>query len=349
MKQRNRIRVQRGLCVILAQAALLTSTMAAPSAGGLRLGPGVVIDPAKSCAYVMNQDGVSAIDLKDGRDLWQSARAGKPLGVTGSLLVTQLEPKPGNKALELAGLDTEAEGKAVWTRDAELPDGVQANIAPTWRSTFTAECSQPTDCTEVAWQYAPRRIGGRVPPRHEVDLGSGDLPDSVSHPPESALHAARFPVTQVLRGVVRLGTDPAHPQLESAVGAPSARTFVPYVQPLPAVPLSNVPAPQYLSVDRAYVMHSERVADDRTWDRYQWTLYRQSDGAKINTLRAHTSTSPFYVDGSHLILEEGPFSQYENGHQEETPRQLTAIDLESGKVIWKHPLRELSLQGPAPP
>src|SRR3954451_11434324 len=75
-----------------------------PAMDGIELRPGIVIDPDRRVAYIMNPEGgIDAVELTGGRRLWTSRAAAKPLALAegGDLLVSQAEPSGAENELTL--------------------------------------------------------------------------------------------------------------------------------------------------------------------------------------------------------------------------------------------------------
>ena len=64
-----------------------------PAGGTVELRPGVVIDPERRVAYVMNpKGGIDAVGLGRGELVWHSDDAARPLASSGDSVVAQAEP-----------------------------------------------------------------------------------------------------------------------------------------------------------------------------------------------------------------------------------------------------------------
>ena len=114
------------LALVFALTLLLPLSAARSQApvNSFELRPGVVISSDKNEAYVMKPEGgVAAVGLAQGKELWRSTEAAKPLTVSGDLLVSQAEPKAGESALRIVTLDTSAGGRPEVQQDVELPKG----------------------------------------------------------------------------------------------------------------------------------------------------------------------------------------------------------------------------------
>ena len=81
-------------------------------------------------------------------------------------------------------------------------------------------------------------------------------------------------------------------------------------------------------MDGRHVLASQRVADDRVWEKYLWTVYERSNGRRLGEFRAHNAFNLFVVRNSLVIFETTPFARL--GSPEE-PAKLRAISLGNGR------------------
>jgi len=139
------------------------------------------------------------------------------------------------------------------------------------------------------------------------------------------------------------------PHMAPASTAGSARFSAPSPAPTPTAALPGVPEPQFVSADGRHILSSQRVADDPEWDKYLWTIYDHQTGQRVGELRTHVRYAPFFVTGSHVVYQAGPYARRVNGRIIEEPLQIRAIDLSTGQRLWSHPVRDITDQGPLPP
>jgi hypothetical protein len=102
---------------------------------------------------------------------------------------------------------------------------------------------------------------------------------------------------------------------------------------------------QFASPDGAYVLASQRVADDRVWDKYLWTIY-QRNGTRVGEHHTHAAFAPFAVQGSVLLYVTEPFQLR---GEEAQPMKLRAVDLKTGREIWARQVGDPKFRGPFPP
>jgi hypothetical protein len=89
--------------------------------------PGVVVDRASSSVFIMRPEpGIDSVDLETGDTRWTTNAAGKPLLVSGNILLAQIETETAR--LDLATLDIAGKGAVIDRISVELPPGVVASI-----------------------------------------------------------------------------------------------------------------------------------------------------------------------------------------------------------------------------
>jgi hypothetical protein len=149
-----------------------------------QLSPGVVVDPDRHQAYVMNPSGgIVAVDLAEGVPVWRTRKAAKPLTLAGDLLVGQAEaPGPANE-LRIVTLDTSRRGRQVTEALVELPPGVQPAIASSLNRSFTAEVRPEPGEAAVAWEFVEEPLRGIAPGPIEVLPGEAPPALSAATPP----------------------------------------------------------------------------------------------------------------------------------------------------------------------
>lgn len=285
------------------------------------LRPGVIVHPQLGLVYAMSGErGINAVDLANGSQRWSTNLAAKPLALVGDLLIGQVEPSGAGTTLQIVTLNTRQQGQRVVTGSIELPAGVRASIGETVSSSFVATARGYADDVLVSWEYSERYVKG-------ID-------------PEDSVVAVRDTL-----GVLRMNPSsgtmaPVRPQDVPPARAPRSPDLS------VAERLPGVPSRQYLSADGRHVLVSERIADDRTWDKYRWTIYERSTARRVGEVRSHLSLAPFFVHDSLLIYETGPYLRH--GEAPEPPK-LRAVSLDSGQEAWSTEIRDTVYRGPFRP
>jgi hypothetical protein len=331
-----------------------------------QLSPGVVVDPDRHQAYVMNPSGgIVAVDLAEGVPVWRTRKAAKPLTLAGDLLVGQAEaPGPANE-LRIVTLDTSRRGRQVTEALVELPPGVQPAIASSLNRSFTAEVRPEPGEAAVAWEFVEEPLRGIAPGPIEVLPGEAPPALSAATPPAlpgavtAVPAAAPEPVgaaTVVVRGAARVdlssGTVTATEVRRMPTPSPaavSAGETPPAADLGPDELLQGVPEPQFLSADGRHVLSSQRVADDPEWDKYRWTIFERDSGRRLGELRMHLRYAPFFVDGTRVIYQTPPYARRRGRRMVEEPLQLRAADLDTGAPVWSQPVRDTVDRQPPPP
>ena len=156
------------------------------------LRPGVVVSLDKNEAYVMKPEGgVAAVGLSQGNELWRSSEAAKPLTLSGDLLISQAEPKAGERALRIVTLDTSEDGRPEVQQSVDLPNGVNAMIGETPNRSFRAVARVVTGEAAVAWEYAERPLRGMRMGQEVLPEESAPLPGRAAGRPGGAARSKK--------------------------------------------------------------------------------------------------------------------------------------------------------------
>ncbi len=293
--------------------------------GALR--PGIVVDAASGVAYVMNRaGGISAVDLASGTTRWTTNAGDKPLVLVGNLLVAQVDSRTTPNRLEIATLRTDARGRQATRARSTLPAGVRVSLGETIDGMFHLTAQPGGADVILSWSFVavPRR-------------GMEDELDSLTR---RELVAAR-PV--VRRGALRLRPSTGALATLDTTRVPMQREPQ-WILPAESK-LAGAAPQQYESADGRHVVASERVADDRVWDTYRWTVYERG-GRRLGELPTHLSFAPFVVRDSLVVFETTPYAR---GDQPPEPAKLRAYSLATGREVWSVEVRELVYRGPYPP
>ncbi len=327
---------------------------------GVELSPGVVIDPNRREAYVMSPDGgIVALDLVQGMEIWRSQEAAKPLAISGDLLIGQAEAEAPGEELGIVALDTAQRGAPVSRNRVSLPSGVQPMIAQSMNRAFTARAEPGPGEANVSWEFIERPLRGVSP--DPLEVLPGETPPAVFAESRGIAPTAAAPVVEPGAEVVTRGTF----RLDLASGSATsitaesgdAATMVPMAAPAsatareaePRAPLADVPEPQFLSADRRHVMHSKRVGDDTVWDKYLWSIYDHATSARLGEVRAPIAYAPFVVAESRIIYQTNPHAFRAGSDLVEEPLQIRAVDLQTGEILWRQPVRDTADREPPPP
>jgi hypothetical protein len=268
------------------------------------------------------EGSVSAVDLATGTTRWTSTEKGKPLALAGDLLIVQLEPKRAGSRLEVAALRTGDRGSVAVRGATELPSGVRVSTGETLEGDFKASARTSGNSAVVTWSFerAPRQ-------------GMPDAEETASRGPERS------------RGAVRLSLSTGAVTRLDAAAVPAAAREPAWILP-PGKKIAAATPAQYESADGRHVLASEKVGDDRVWEKYRWTVYEHGTGRKVGEMRTHTSFAPFVVRDRTLVYETTP---YVRRGGEEQPAKLRGVSLETGQELWSVPVREIVYRGPFPP
>jgi photosystem II stability/assembly factor-like uncharacterized protein len=293
------------------------------------LRPGVVIDRQRGFAYVMTPEGgTEAVSLANGSRVWNSSAAAKPLAVARDRLVGQAETN--SNTLRIVVLDP-ATGKELLAGDRPLPAGVRASVSETNDGVFVA-AARPTDADPVvSWEYRERHKRG-VPPGTEGAI--------TVTTPGSPIAAAAQPTRA---GAFRFNVESGASAPADAPGPSPAS--VPRVEEVPPPQrVAGESGQQLFSADRRHVMTSAVNQDGGIWSKYRWTIVDAATAKPIGTFTSHLARAPFFVNGSEIVYETGPYVRGETTE----PLKIRAADLQTGKELWSRVVRDTAQRSPRP-
>lgn len=292
----------------------------------LALREGILVDPSRPVAYVMTPEGgVAAVDLQTGATAWSTLAADKPLVLVGDLLLCQQEPATAEArhTLLLVVLDVLQKGAVTAHASVELPDSVWAAVTETLRGTLYVEARRTGSRTAaVLWQFVPALVRGIIPSPEE-DALTGDL---------------QLETGGAVRMNLVTGATQNRPLRHPEVGRQPAWVIVESEN-------DDQASTDYRSADRKHILRSERIADDRTWAKYQWTIRAAKTGRNVGSIRTFLAFTPFVVRQNVLVFETTPYVVGDDVQ----PAKLRGRDLATGKELWSVPVREFVFRGPTPP
>jgi len=324
MKTRTAPALAGGLLAIFLAVFLATAAFAAPvSKAGVSLRDGVVVDTARSVAYVMHpQGGIQALDLQRGTALWHSAAGERPLALAGNLLVAQARPGD-NGELRIVALGVRG-GLLSSKADIQMPEGVRAEVAETLQQSFHVTAMPSQGGVLIAWET--EEFSG-LPVRREQQLGQ-------------VLEASAESRQGSPRGTALF--DPQAGSLSAAAATAGQ------IRPAVAMSLSAPGAAEsrFTSADGRYVLAS-RLVDDAAALPYQWTI-SDAKGNVLGTLRAEASMAPFAVVGTRLIHVAQPSTRLEGEKMVDRPLRIRAVELTTGREVWRREILDTAWRGPVP-
>lgn len=349
---------------------LSAAVAAAPAAAqdmSFELLPGVVADRASGRVYAMKPGGaLEAINARSGRVLFEISLADKPIALLGRMLAAQRENKVTPGVLEIVVIDTSLPSRTSMIELA-LPTDELALVDDTLGRTFSITSTIRDGDLLIGWTAARHWVSPIPPaegqPTYEEKKGAArlDLASGRGYPVEPSLVEDELQLPEAVRAFaaepnlfgppIRAGALIVSTQTTVADG--NSRIVLKRWSAdgiaLPDVELfRGEPIVQWPSSDGRHLIISERVAPTEM-NEYLWNIYSLETGARAGQLRNHFSRAYFYVDGTRLIHDVWPFTYRVDGKIMEFKRQVRAVDLASGAILWQRPLRETLYHGPYPP
>jgi len=295
---------------------------------------GVVISPRQGVAYVMRSGvsgGIDAVNLATGKLRWHSDKAAKPLSLVGDRLIAQANGR-GGKALELVVLDARS-GAARDSIRIPLPEGVVASVVDTPSGSFRVRTNSTASELVVSWEATGVGVAaqGYVPAEEE-----GQAPDA-------GLQAISGEA--VLDMTSKSLSIKAEPSVRLAQSAALVRSAM---EELSSPAVAGIEGRQLLSADGRHVLVTETVETTDLY-RHRWTMYERASGARLGSVPALVSATPFVVIGTTLYHTVPAHSVRREGKFVEIPTSLRAVNLKTGIETWKTAVLETSFRGPFPP
>jgi hypothetical protein len=312
-----------------------------------QLSNGVVVNLKKKEAYVMTPQGhVAALSIADGSSVWQSPQTAKPLALAGNVLLSQQASSKQTNQFSVLGLDIGKSGRQLFSKIVDLPPGVNASLERTPGSFFLTNAVASAQGAAVAWEYAELAHGGARPGGPESIVGTPAKSGSLA---PIAPGTTGVEVSAITKGAFRVNfTSGKVTTLPSSeVPPPSHFDSTPTPGRSDA---STSGSEQFKSADGRYTLTSRKIASDATWDKYLWSVFDESTHAAVGQLKSHLRISPFFVTDSKIVYEDGPYQRREaSGEVVSAPRELRAVDLATGAVVWTQPLQDTNRPGSLPP
>lgn len=290
---------------------------------------GVVLSPRHGFAYVMRPGGgLVAVNLNSGKVQWRSDKGAKPLALVGDRLIAQADGRGGN-TLELVVIDARSGASRESVR-IPLPAGVKATLVDTPAGSFRVKAESSATELMVRWESTG------------VAAAQGYMP---------AVEEGQEPAASVMAGEAVLDLASMAIKAEPAVRlAPSAALVRSSLEELSSPAVSGIEGRQLLSADGRHVLVTEPVdSAEFTLYRHRWTLYERSSGARLGSVPAMVSATPFVVVGTTLYHTVPAHAVRRDGKFVENPTALRAVSLKGGIESWKMAVLETSFRGPFPP
>ena len=275
--------------------------------------------------------GLVAVDLASGKVQWRSDKGAKPIALVGDRLIAQAENR---HALELVAIDARSGASRESVR-IPLPDGVKATVVDTAAGSFRVQAvSTGTELT-VRWESTA------------VGPAQGYMP-AVEEGLEPAATAEQG---GVMTGQAVLDATSMKVKAEPAVHRVQAASLVrSTIEELSSPAVSGVEGRQLLSADGRHVLVTEPVqSQDFTLYRHRWTIYERSSGARLGSVPAMVSASPFVVVGNTLYHTVPAHAVRRDGKFVENPTSLRAVSLKGGIESWKMAVLDTDFRGPFAP
>ncbi len=313
----------------------LLSIVGAAPAICVELSDGILVEPAAGRVYIMSpEQAVEALEITDGRTVWRSKAAAKPLALSEGFLISQIEPTFTDDALHLSIIDAQ-HGLPIRAVAQELP-GVDVRIDDGISSRFTARAVSVDDAAFITWR------SDAVPRSGMPSV----VEKKISTLPQSTTNAVPQRRTE---GTLRLEVPTGR------IGEVAKSAAPPNLQAMPDTALSaaslgeSTDPMQRLSADGRHLMKSRLIGNAEQWEKYQWLIFDVASGDEVGKHQSPWSQVPFIVVGNQLVYQSTPFRRRVGSEMVVAGPEVHVIDLRSHNEIWARPVRDTAYRGPFPP
>jgi hypothetical protein len=306
--------------------------------------PGGVADQAGRNGFFANPDGgVTAVDLRNGKVLWESPAASHPIVVNGERLYASAPV--GSGALCVIGLNTTGRGETVFESEAvTIPPAAPGHPR-------TVRWSEDKDQLRVTWQL----LGDAAPDGGAtIDLRSGRVRVLPAH----SLTLTQKPPVELARRAVRWQgvVGDAYKALvleEAAEGqrlvlyawdaktgqARDQRELLQGKRLLVRTTVND----QYLCL-RDAIPSPDQKADPH--GRHAWSIFDAGTGELVTRLPYEPGTQAIAVFGLRAYCLVAGAVRGSVSQSFENTRVLKAIELKTGKTVWERPADTRHLNPP---
>jgi hypothetical protein len=301
--------------------------------------------------------------------LWNTASAAKPLALFDGRLVAQADPAVDSHVLPIVIQDTK-NGRVVFKTSLPMPAGVSPSISDTLGTAFSVEARVKRDNLIVSWNFRQQTISGiarlgPTPERIETGAASIDLKthhvETLTAQQAAALRGASGPAklprssgSEVFQsppqqaGRFFIATEPGAPG--SGGDTVLKRWHAETGAPMPDVKLGPEFNAAIPSADGLLFLTARAAGADAVgMQNYLWSIYSLASGQRLAEIRMTGSAAPFFIRDRTLIYESRPYNRRVNGAWLQEPLELRAVDVKTGREIWKRAFRDTAYRGPFPP
>lgn len=315
--------------LILIFLILLTLSTARAQQASLPLREGVVIDKSRNVAYVIGADKrLKAVSLTTGEVQWTSPDSVKPLAIANGRLLAQAVN--ARNELVITQLDVAQRGRQINRNSISLPDNVKADFRPSVSSIFKTYSRLIDGQTYIFWEYH------QAPLRGMPDNDSTETVQQLSQSGIIRVEAASGRLITTQKSAMPVSKVNKRIKLNKSEGVNKTES------------VTDKTEQQFLSSDENHILTSKRIAGNEEFFNYVWEIFNRS-GTKIGELRDYRSYAPFYVTGTTIIYETGPYARMVNGALQQVPLHLVAVNLTNGRELWRTPIFDAVNRLPPPP
>lgn len=281
---------------------------------------GVVVDAKRNQIIITNpQRKVEAITIATGRSTWTSQTELKALAILNNTLICQGKSNsPEN--IVIKRLNLRRSGAIISTDSIQLPAQVVTRLTQGLNDSFNVKTNVSNNQLFFSWNFQKKDLKG-VLKENATDL---------------VKKSGAFRLSN--RG--RLSTI-----AQSQIPSTGSQSII----PSEAQKITGVEGRQFISRDQKYILVSRKIATNEVFNKYSWEIYNVRTKQKIGGITTHKSYAPFYVNNNILVFENGLYARNIDNKMTATPLQISAVNLQTGAILWNIEILDTIYRGPTPP
>lgn len=287
---------------------------------------GVVIDANRNQIIITTpQKKVEAIAIATGRTTWRSQTEAKALAILNNTLICQASSANSPERVVIKRLNLRRSGAVISSESIQLPKEVVATLTQTLNDSFDVKARVNNNQLFFSWDFQKRNLKGLREDNTNNQESSGIVKTS---------------------GAFRLGNRGRLSTIEkSQIPSNGSQSIIPSATQR----IANVDGRQFISRDRKYILVSKKIASDEVFKKYSWEIYNARTQQKIGGITSYKSYAPFYVNNNILVFETGLYTRNIDNRITSTPLQISAVNLQTGTVLWSIEILDSIYRGPTPP
>ena len=291
---------------------------------------GVVVDSNNKLIYAINPNGgIDGIDIIAGKKVWHTDHADRPIVVQGSNIIAQRDStQPGE--ISLVGINNKT-GAMNESHSVLVNKDVVARVGDGLNQHFDIKTKiVNASLSHLEWQFRKEIVRGTAPENNTININNTISKTNKSSKP--------------IFGEISFNNNS---RLVDASSRMLSQKLISVNTAIEGKFLSDKKGRQFKSISGYHIMVSNLKSDPSLWKKYHWDIYDLS-GELLGSINNASSYISFNVVDDVILFMSLPNTRYIQSIKQVEPLLLQAYSLNSGKMIWKHDVKDLTYKGPYP-